>query len=134
MTWEELTALLTKVGEDYNVQVRRVEPAQGPETIALHIVPMAWFIAMRFTGVLNLGTYEGPDNRLVGSEPIPLSELTSEIVRKRVEAAVAAAGPELMLDPDAVRYFFEFAQKQRQRDLDPGRFRDVNFDAPEEQP
>jgi hypothetical protein len=134
MTWEELAALLTKLGEDYDVKVRRVEPNLGPETIAMHIVPVAWFVAMRFMGVLNLGTYEGPDNRLVGSEPIPLADLTPGLVRERVEAAVAAAEPEVVLNPDAVRDFFEFTQKQRQRDLDPGRFRDVNFDASRERP
>ena len=115
MTWDELTSLFTALGEDYDIEVRRVEPTQGPETIAMHIVPAAWFAAMRFTGVLNLGTYEGPDNRVVGSEPIPLAELTPELVRERVAAAVAATGPRLALDldPDAVRDFLEVARALR---------------------
>lgn len=134
MTWDELTDLLTRLGDDYDVKVHRVEPAQGPETIALHIVPVAWFVAMRFTGALNMGVYEGDENRLVGTEQIPLAELTPEFVRDRVDTAAVAAGAKLVLDPEAVRHFFEVMQNQRSRDLDPGRFRDVDQSASREQP
>ena len=123
MTWDELTDLLTKLVEDYDdLKVRRVEPTQGPETIALHIVPAAWFVAMRFTGALNLGVYEGAENRLVGTEQIPLVELTPEFVRDRVNAAidkaVAARGVELVLDPEAVRMFLEKFREPQMRDIE----------------
>ena len=36
---------------------------------------------------LNVGVYEGDEHRLVGTEQIPLAELTPEFVRERVEAA-----------------------------------------------
>ena len=133
MTWDELTDLLTRLGEGYDLKVHVVR-REGLDTVALHIVPVAWFVAMRFTGALNMGVYEGEENRLVGTEQIPLAELTPEFVRERVDAAmdkaVAARGVQLVLDPEAVRDFFEVMQKQRSRDLDPGRLQDVDQNAP----
>ena len=134
MTWDELTDLLTELGEDYDVKVHRVGPPHGPEAVFMHIVPVAWFSSMRIFPTLNMGIYEGDENRLVGTEQIPLAELTPEIVRARVDAAVeeavAARGTQLVLDPEAVRMFLEVAREQRLRDLDPGRWRDVDQGAP----
>ena len=134
MTWDELTALLTRLGEDYDVKVRRVGPPHGPKAVFMHIVPVAWFSSMRIFPTLNMGIYEGDENRLVGTEQIPLAELTPEFVRARVDAAmdkaVAARGAQLVLDPEAVRMFLEVAREQRLRDLDPGRWRDVDQGAP----
>ena len=133
MTWDELTDLLTRLGEGYGLKVHVVR-REGLDTVALHIVPVAWFVAMRFTGALNIGVYEGEENRLVGTEQIPLAELTPEFVRDRVDAAVdkavAARGVQLVLDPEAVRDFLEVMQKQRSRDLDLGRLRDMDQNAP----
>ena len=64
MTWDELTDLLTRLGEGYDLKVHVVR-REGLDTVALHIVPVAWFVAMRFTGALNMGVYEGDENRLV---------------------------------------------------------------------
>ena len=121
MTWNELTDLLTKLGEGYDLKVHVVR-REGLDTVALHIVPVAWFVAMRFTGALNMGVYEGAENRLVGTEQIPLAELTPEFVRDRVDAAidkaVAARGVELVLDPEAVRMFLEKFPRPQMRDIE----------------
>ena len=121
MTWDELTDLLTKLGEGYDLKVHVVR-REGLDTVALHIVPVAWFVAMRFTGALNMGVYEGQENRLVGTEQIPLAELTPEFVRERVDAAmdktVAATGVQLVLDPEAVRMFLEKFPRPQMRDIE----------------
>ena len=121
MTWDELTDLLTKLGEGYDLKVHVVR-REGLDTVALHIVPVAWFVAMRFTGALNMGVYEGEENRLVGTEQIPLAELTPEFVRERVDTAmdeaVAATGVQLVLDPEAVRMFLEKFPRPQMRDIE----------------
>ena len=72
-----------------------------------------------------MGVYEGDEHRLVGTEQIPLAELTPELVRERVErAACELLG--LALDPDAVRDFFARLQAQRSRDTGQNRFRDID--------
>ncbi len=121
MNWDELTDLLTRLGEGYDLKVHVVR-REGLDTVALHIVPVAWFVAMRFTGALNMGVYEGEENRLVGTEQIPLAELTPEFVRDRVDAAmdkaVAATGVQLVLDTEAVRMFLEKFPKPQMRDIE----------------
>ncbi len=124
MNWEEITALLTELGEQYDVKVHVVK-RDGLDTVALHLPPVAWFVSMRFVGSLNMGVYEGDDLRLVGTEQIPLAELTPAFVRERVErAACEVLG--LALDPDAVRDFFARLPEQRSRDTGPERFRDID--------
>ena len=125
MTWDELSNLLSTLGEDFDVKVRRVGPPLGPETVAMHIVPVAWFVAMRLTGALNIGRYEGDEHRLVGTEQIPLAELTPEFVRERVEAACGERVRQ-MLDPEIVREVMQTIGEQRLRDADPGRFQDMD--------
>ena len=125
MTWDELSDLLTTLGKDFDVNVRRAKPPVGPETVAMHIVPVAWFVAMRFTGALNIGVYEGDEHRLVGTEQIPLAELTPEFVRERVETACAQCVQQI-LDPEIVREVMQTIGEQRRRDANPGRFRDVD--------
>lgn len=121
MTWDELTDLLTSLGEGYDLKVHVVR-REGLDTVALHIVPVAWFVAMRFTGALNIGVYEGDEHRLVGTEQIPLAELTPAFVRERVDAAmvtvVAATGVQLVLDPEAVRMFLERFPRPQMRDIE----------------
>lgn len=74
MTWEELRDLLVELSDE-----TRVVSTQGLDTVALNLVPIAWFISMRFNNALNIGVYEGDEHRLVGTEQIPLPELTSEL-------------------------------------------------------
>lgn len=89
----------------------------GLDTVALHFVPVAWFVAMRLTGALNIGVYQGEENRLVGTEQIPLAELTPEFVRERVEKASAEQFG-LRLDPQAVSDFLERFPRPQLRDVD----------------
>ena len=75
MTWDELAELLTcSSGEPENkvYVVRR----DGLDTIALHFVPVAWLVSIKFVGALNIGVYQGEENCLVGTAQIPWAELT----------------------------------------------------------
>lgn len=116
MTWDELTSLLEQLGADHDVKVHTVR-RDGLDTVALHLVPVAWFVAMRFTGALNIGVYQGEENRLVGTEQIPLAELTPEFVRGRVEKASAEQFGH-RLDPRAVSDFLERFPRPQWRDVD----------------
>ena len=115
MTWDELTGLLEQLGPDHNVTVHTVR-RDGMDTVALHFVPVAWFVSMRFTGALNIGVYEGEENRLVGTEQIPLGELTPAFVRARVKASAEQFG--LRLDPQAVSDFLERFPGPQLRDVE----------------
>ena len=61
---------------------------------------------MKFVPALNIGVYEGEEKRIVGTEQIPLAELTPEFVRERIGQA-AREQFSLSLDPEAVRDFLE---------------------------
>lgn len=112
MTWEELTGLLIELGERIHV-VR----GDGLDAVSLQLPPVAWFIAPKAAGTLNVGTYQGPHNGLVGTEQIPLEELTAEIVRAKVEAAIAEQVERvgIELDPEAVAMFFQANPGARNR-------------------
>lgn len=116
MTWEELTELLTRLGDEHAAKVHVVR-RDGLDTVAIHFVPVAWFVSMRFSGTLNIGVYEGEENRLVGTEQLPLAELTPGFVREKVEKA-AAKQFELSLDPEAVRDFLERFPRPQMRDME----------------
>ena len=115
MTWEELKSLLLELSEE-----TRVNSTQGMDTVALNLPPEEWFISMRFTNALNIGRYEGDELRLVGTEQIPLPELTAAFVKNRVEQAMARQ-VRGMLDPEAVELFMREMQRKaeihRDRDL-----------------
>ncbi len=115
MTWDELTALLSKLAEEHGTELK-VIPVEGLEAVFLHLVPVAWFSSMKFVGALNFGVYQGEENRLVGTEQIPLAELTPEYVRQRVERA-AAEQFSLSLDPEAVAEFLERFPRPQLRDM-----------------
>lgn len=105
MTWEELVEVLISFGERVHV-VR----GDGLDTVSLQVVPVAWFIAMKSTGQLNMGVYEGEENRLVGTRAIPLAELTADFVREKVGAALAEQISS-MLDPQAVADFLKATKR-----------------------
>ena len=115
MTWDELTALLSMLAEEQETEVKII-PIKGLEAVFLHLVPVAWFSSMKFAGALNIGVYEGDENRLVGTEQIPLAELTPEVVRKKVEAAAIEQFSRL-LDPEAVAEFLERFPRPTMRDV-----------------
>ena len=116
MTWDELTALLSELAEHYETKLN-VVPIEGLESVFLHFVPVAWFSSMKFAPTLNIGVYEGEEKRIVGTEQIPLAELTPEFVRERVNQ-VALQQFSLCLDPETVRDFLERFPKPQLRDTE----------------
>lgn len=116
MTWDELTALLSELAEHYETKLNLV-PIEGLESVFLHFVPVAWFSSMKFAPTLNIGVYEGEEKRIVGTEQIPLAELTPEFVRERVGKA-AHQQFSLCLDPEAVRDFLERFPRPQLRDME----------------
>lgn len=107
MTWEEIVELLIAFGEKVHV-IR----GDGMDTVSFQVVPVGWFIAMKSSGVLNMGTYEGDDNRLVGSRSIPFAELTPEFLREEVATALGKQMAS-MLDSEAVRLFLSSRKPPR---------------------
>ena len=63
------------------------------------------------------GCLRGEENRIVGTEQIPLAELTPEFVRQRVENAAAEQFSRL-LDPEAVAEFLERFPRPQMRDME----------------
>ena len=116
MTWNELKDLLSELAREDDTELK-VIPIKGLEAVFLHLVPVAWFSSMKFVGALNIGVYQGEENRLVGTEQIPLSELTPEFVRERVEKAAAELFG-LMLDPQAVSDFLDRFPRPQLRDME----------------
>ncbi len=53
--------------------------------MSLPLPPAGWFVSLKETGALNLGIYEGDDNRLVGTRTTPLEEVTPEFLRAEVD-------------------------------------------------
>ena len=107
MTWEELLSLLISFGEKLHV-IRGDES----DAVSLQVVPFAWFVSIKSSGVLNIGTYSGEENRLVGTRTFPLAELTPEFVRAEVADALGKQVAAL-LDTDALRELL--ARKNRPR-------------------
>ncbi len=79
MTWEQLVTLLIETGE--NVHVVR---AEGADAVSLQLPPAGWFVSMKATGKLNVGVYEGDDNRLVGTRVVALGDVTPDALRAEV--------------------------------------------------
>ena len=116
MTWDELTALLSELAVHYETKLN-VVPTGGLESVFLHFVPVAWFSSMKFAPTLNIGVYEGEEKRIVGTEQIPLAELTPEFIRERVGQA-AAQQFALSLDPEVIRDCFRRIAAPPLRDLE----------------
>ena len=116
MTWDELKDLLSQLARENDTELKIV-PIPGLEAVFLHFVPVAWFSSMKMVPALNMGVYEGEERRLVGTEQIPLAEVTPEFVRERVQQA-AAQQFSLSLDPEAVRDFLERFPRPRLRDVE----------------
>ena len=116
MTWDELTALLSELAQRYDIKLN-VVPIEGLESVFLHFVPVAWFSSIKFAPTLNIGVYEGEEKRIVGTEQIPLAELTPEFVRERVGQA-ARQQFSLCLDPETVCDFLKRFPRPQLRDMD----------------
>lgn len=109
MTWEEIVELFISYGE--RVHVIRGE---GLDAVSLQLVPVAWFVSMKSSGQLNLGIYEGADNRLVGTRVILFAELTPEFLRAEVAAALAKQSLSL-LDSESMRDALDATRRNRPR-------------------
>ena len=95
----------------------RVVGTAGLQTVALYLPPVAWFISLRYHNARHMGVYEGEDNRFVGTDQIPLAELTPLYVRKRVEKAITEQ-IRSALDPEAMREVFGAPDRGLLRDID----------------
>ena len=108
MTWEELVELLISFGEKVHV-VR----GDGADAVSLQFAPVGWFVSIKSSGVLNMGTYEGDDNRLVGTRSIPFAKLTPEFLRQEVQR-VMSEQMTTYLDSDAMSdYLSSLREKPR---------------------
>ena len=108
-TWEEIADLLIAFGE--KVHVIRGDNA---EAVSLQLVPAGWFVSVESSGVLNIGTYEGKENRLVGKQTIPFAELTPEFLRQEVQK-VMTEQVATFLDSEALRDYLDSAERKRRR-------------------
>ena len=110
MTWEEIADLLITFGE--KVHVIRGDNA---DAVSLQLVPTGWFVSIKSSGVLNMGTYEGDDNRLVGTRTIPFAELTPDFLRQEVQKVMSEQVLSY-LDSNAMRdYLISSERNPRQR-------------------
>ena len=101
MTYEEVAAELMTLGMQAGEHVFVVK-GEHLDTTALYVFPAAWFIAFGPSGELYIGTYEGPDNRLVGKKSVAFSELTPKFIKEEVTNALAEVVG-LMLDPELLK-------------------------------
>ena len=109
MTWEEIADLLITFGE--KVHVIRGDNA---DAVSLQLVPAGWFVSIKSSGVLNMGTYEGKENRLVGTRTIPFAELKPEFLRHEVHK-VMAAQVAAFLDSDSLRDYLDLTERKPRR-------------------
>lgn len=107
MTWEEITDLLISFGE--KVHVIRGNDA---DAVSLQLAPAGWFVSMKSSGVLNIGAYEGEDNRLVGTRTIPFAEITPEFLRQEVQKVMSEQMTS-SLASDALRAYLDSAEQKR---------------------
>ena len=107
MTWEEIAALLITFGE--KVHVIRGNDA---DAVSLLLVPAGCFVSIKTSGVLNIGAYEGHDNRLVGTRTIPFAELTPDFLRHEVQKVMSEQVVSF-LDSDALRDYLDSAEPKR---------------------
>jgi len=105
MTYEEVSAELIRLGMHAGEHVYVVN-GEHLDTTALYVLPVAWFIAFGPSGELHMGTYEGPDNRLVGKKSVAFAELTSQFINEEVTNALAEVVG-LLLDPDVLKEFLK---------------------------
>ena len=105
MTYEEVAAELMTLGMQAGEHVYVVK-GEHLDTTALYVLPVAWFIAFGPSGEIYIGTYEGPDNRLVGKKRVAFSELTPQFIKDEVTNALAEVVG-LLLDPEVLKEFLK---------------------------
>jgi hypothetical protein len=104
VTYEEISRELTVLASDAGEHVRLVRGADLDAT-AVHLLPVAWFIAMKMLGRLYMGTYQGRELRIVGTKDVAFDEVTPEFLREEFNNALAEQVG-CLLDPDSVMEFF----------------------------
>ena len=88
MTYEQVAQRLTDMGMHAGVGVFIVR-GENMDTMGLHVIPVAWFVAMKSLGSLYVGTYEGPDHRIVGTMNFTFERLTPTLLKQEVSDALA---------------------------------------------
>ena len=72
------------------------------DTLALHVIPVAWFVAMKSPGRLYVGTYQGPEHRIVATKNFTFEQLTPTLLKQEVTDALADQVGHL-LDPQDLK-------------------------------
>ena len=88
MTYEQVAQRLTDMGMHAGVGVFIVR-GENMDTMGLHVIPVAWFVAMKSLGRLYVGTYEGPEHRIVGTKNFSFERLTPTLLKQEVSNALA---------------------------------------------
>ena len=101
MTYEQVARQFTDIHLHAGVGVYVVQ-GENVDTVALHIIPVAWFIAMKKLGRLYIGTYERPEHRIIGTKNFSFDEITHAFLKEEVSNALADQVGH-MLDPQALK-------------------------------
>ena len=101
MTYEQVAQRLTELGQHAGVGSFIVR-GENTDTTALHVIPVAWFIAMKSLGLLYVGTYEGPEHRIVATKNFTFEQLTPTLLKEEVTDALADQVGHL-LDPQDLK-------------------------------
>ena len=102
MTYEDISRELARLAANAGEHVRLM---QGDlDGTAVHLIPARWFIALKMLGRLNIGTYQGPELRIVGTKDVAFEEVTPEFLQGEFNEALAEQVSH-MLDPETVKAF-----------------------------
>ena len=100
MTYEQVAQRLTDLGQHAGVGSFIVR-GENTDTLALHVIPVAWLIAMKSLGRLYVGTY-GPEHRIVATKNFTFEQLTPTLLKQEVTDALADQVGHL-LDPQDLK-------------------------------
>ncbi len=101
MTYEQVAQRLTDMGMHAGVGVFIVR-GENMDTMGLHVIPVAWFVAMKSLGRLYVGSYAGPEHRVVGTKSFSFERLTPTLLKQEVSNALADQAGHL-LDPQDLK-------------------------------
>jgi hypothetical protein len=88
MNYNEVSGLLVQIGAKAGIRVYQTDHSTGLAATALYVIPVQWFVALDLSGQLNVGVYDGPDLRLVGTRQILFADLTPVGLVSLVEGAI----------------------------------------------
>jgi len=101
MTYEQVAQRLTELGQHAGVGSFIVR-GENTDTTALHVIPVAWFVAMKSLGRLYVGAYQGPEHRIVATKNFTFEQLTPALLKQEVGDALADQVGHL-LDPQDLK-------------------------------